>query len=192
MCSKLDIDDIVIGCKAGISRYQTMLYNEYRGRMLSLVKRHIEDIHIAEEIMHDGFVRIYAKVDQYEGLGSFEGWMRRVMYHAVCNAVKADDRISTQKKTGWGRRGSQVDASEFGMDHAVTKRGIYTTMVDRFGKDDLEILINRLPGATGKAFKLYLDGDKHAVIGKEMGISAGTSKWHVSTAKETLRKIIKR
>ena len=189
---KVDIDEIVVGCKAGISRYQTMLYNEYRSKMLSMVKRHIDCPHIAEEIMHDGFVRIYKKVYQYEAIGSFEGWMRKIMFHAVADAVKADDRISTEKKSGWGRRGRQVDLGEFGLDHAVSRRGIYVTMVDRFGKDDLEILINRLPGATGKAFKLYLDGDKHAVIAKEMGISEGTSKWHVSTAKETLRKLVKR
>ena len=190
---KLELEDIIIGCKAGISRYQTALYNMFRPKMTCLIKRYIDCSYIAEEIMNDGFLRIYAKIDLYEYIGSFEGWMRKIMYHSVSDAVKLDSRISSEKKNGWGRRGARVSvADETGLDLLNTKRGVYVTMVDRLGKDELDIMIERLPSSTGKAFKLYINGARHSEIGKELGMAEGTSKWHINEARTRLQKIYKK
>ena len=185
-----ELDDIIIGCKAGISRYQTSMYEMFRNKMFLLVRRYVNCPYIAEEVMNDGFVRAYAKIQMFEGTGSFEGWLRKIVFHAVADAVKNHPEIATEKKSGWGRRGSRVEADEFGMDRMLAKRGIYDTMVDRFGCDELDIMIERLPKTTGRALKLYLNGGKHSDIGRELGITEGTSKWHVSTAKSILKKVI--
>lgn len=176
------IEELISGCKKSDRKAQLHLYTKYRGIMMSLVCRYIDCPFISEEVMNDGFVRIFQKIDLFESKGSFEGWMKKLMSHAVADAVKTDDRIISKERKGFGRR---VDSAENNLPNEMKVK-----WQDRLGHDELILAVNRLPSTTCKAFKLYLQGYKHMEIGKLLGISEGTSKWHINEARKLLKPLI--
>jgi RNA polymerase sigma-70 factor (ECF subfamily) len=177
------------GCIANDRRCQELLYKTYYTSMMALVKRYIECPFIAEEALNDGFLRIFKCLEQYTYLGSLEGWMRRVMFHAVCNTVKSDKRITTPKKREQGKfldkpfivRYDTKDGHEFFEAKPASHDN------DKLQEQDIWNLIDTLPNVTGKVFKMYLDGYLHREIAKIMEITEGTSKWHVNQARNYLK-----
>jgi RNA polymerase sigma-70 factor (ECF subfamily) len=157
--------------------------------MMALVKRYIECPFIAEEVLNDGFLRIFKCLEQYNYSGSFEGWMRRIMFHAVCNTVKSDKRITTPKKREQGKfidkpfvvRYDTKDGHEF----FETEPAAHDN--DNLQEQAIWKLIDTLPNVTCKVFKMYLDGYLHREIAKIMEMTEGTSKWHVNQARNYLK-----
>ncbi len=180
---------VIKGCIANDRRCQELLYKTYYTSMMALVKRYIDCPHIAEEVLNDGYFRIFKCLIQYTYSGSFEGWMRRIMFHAVADTVKNDKRITTAKKRQQGKfieksldiRYDKTDGYEIFSAQIPVEDNKYLEQ-----KDMLK-LIDTLPNVTCKIFKLYLDGFKHGDIAQIMEISEGTSKWHVNQARNYLR-----
>src|SRR5690606_9679242 len=71
--------DIIKGCLKGDRKAQQYLYESFSGKFLAICLRYIKDRDMAEDAMIEGFMRIFQKLSQYEGKGSFEGWMKRVI-----------------------------------------------------------------------------------------------------------------
>jgi RNA polymerase sigma factor (sigma-70 family) len=167
-----DLDIIIKGCVLNDRVSQEKLYNLYSKRMISLVRKYINDEGKAEEIMHNGFLRAYKNINQYQYQGSFEGWLRRVVFHAVADYVKKEkkhDRVLLKEKD-----------SVIHKDHG-----------DNMYYNQLLHLIERLPNKSKKVFNMnVMEGMTHREIGENLGISEGTSKWHLSEAREMLQKHI--
>lgn len=179
---------VINGCIANDRRYQEILYKHYYKSMFGLVSRYIDCPFIAEEVVNDGYLRIFKCLGQYNYSGSFEGWMRRPMFHAVCNAVKTDGRITTLKKREQGKflDRSLVVRHDTKSGHEIFGYELSSCDIDYFGEQDLYKMIGRLPKMTSKVFRLFIDGFKHSEISVLLGISAGTSKWHVNQARKYL------
>lgn len=164
-----------------VRRAQNRLYELYHERMSSVVRRTIECPYIADEILDDGWLRIFKKIELFTFQGSFEGWMRRIMRNAVSDAVANDPRIKGSYGGGWGRSVG-LDCREV-MSKCVS-------FDDNLDYKELQVMMWRLPNVTGKVFRAFVGGIKHTEIAKELGMKVSTSKWHVSEARILLKKII--
>jgi len=143
--------------------------------MMALVKRYIDQDMQAEEVLNNGFLRAFQKVEQYTFQGSFEGWLRKIVFHAVSDYVKQNTKYN--EKVVLAEKDQLIHK-----DHA-----------DRLYYNELLELVQNLPGATRAVFNMYvMEGFSHKEIGKCLGISEGTSKWHLSEGRRILKDKIER
>jgi RNA polymerase sigma-70 factor (ECF subfamily) len=180
---------VIKGCIANDRRCQELLYKTYYTSMMALVKRYIECPHIAEEVLNDGYLRMFKCLPQYTYSGSFEGWMRRIMFHAVADTVRSDKRITTAKKREQGKFLEKSLEVRYDTSHGYEIFAYEPASNDNKHLEEQDIwkLIDTLPNVTGKVFKMYLEGYVHRDIAQAMEITEGTSKWHVNQARNYLK-----
>lgn len=144
-------------------------------KMMGVVKRYIDHYEQAEEVLNNGFLRAFQKIDQYTFQGSFEGWLRKIVFHSVSDYVKQNTRYNEKIML--------VEKDEYvHKDHA-----------DKMYYEQLLKLVHELPDATRSVFNMYImEGFAHKEIGKMLGISEGTSKWHLSEGRRILKEKIER
>ncbi len=170
-----ELEQLIQGCIRNERGAQEKLYRLFYPRMMALVRRYIDHEMQAEEIMNNGYLRAFQKIKQYNFQGSFEGWLRKIIFHAVADYVKQNARY-TEKVV-------LVEKDQYvHKDHA-----------DKLYYDQLVKLVQSLPDATRTVFNMYvMDGFTHKEIGNMLGISEGTSKWHLSEGRRVLKEKIER
>lgn len=168
-----ELEELIQGCSRNERAAQEKLYHLFYGRMMGVVRRYIDEEMLAEEVLHNGFLRAFQKIDQYRFQGSFEGWLRKIVFHAVSDFVKQNIRYTEKIKL--------IEKDQFvHKDHA-----------DRLYYNQLLELVHSLPDATRMVFNMYvMEGYSHKEIGKLLSISEGTSKWHLSEGRKILREKI--
>ncbi|MBL7815918.1 MAG: sigma-70 family RNA polymerase sigma factor [Saprospiraceae bacterium] len=156
-----------------------MLYRRYFPTMIQMCLRYTNgDRERALEILNDGFLRVFKKIDTFEFKGSLEGWIRRLVFHAISDYFKQNQKYLDS----FVFSEIQPEAKTVGGTEGVLSNMYY---------DDLLKIIEYLPPATREVFRLYaIEGFNHSEIGEQLHISVGTSKWHLSVAREQLRKLL--
>ncbi len=170
-----ELEQLIQGCIRNERGAQEKLYHLFYPRMMAVVRRYIDHEMQAEEIMNNGFLRAFQKIKQYNFQGSFEGWLRKIVFHAVADYVKQNARYTNNVV--------MVEKDEYvHKDHA-----------DKLYYDQLVELIQALPEATRNVFNMYvMEGFTHKEIGNLIGISEGTSKWHLSEGRRVLKEKIEK
>ena len=168
---------MLAGLRTGDRRAQESLFKSYHSDFRKTCLRYATDEQEAEGLLCDAFFKIFTKISSYSGTGNFEGWMRQIVVNTCLSAVR----------TRLGRRAVLVTMpEEEGALDGVSKAA--PDAVSKLSFDDLTRLIGRLPAASRAVFNLYIfDGYSHREIAKELGISEGTSHWHLSTARRWLQ-----
>ncbi len=170
-----ELEDLIRGCIRNERAAQETLYRTFYPRMMAVVRRYIDRDEQAEEVLNNGYLRAFQKIGQYTFQGSFEGWLRKIVFHAVSDYVKQHARYN--KKVVLAEKDEYIHK-----DHA-----------DRLYYNQLLKLVHGLPDATRAVFNMYvMEGYSHKEIGKTLGISEGTSKWHLSEARRQLKDKIER
>ena len=170
-----ELEQLIQGCIRNERGAQEKLYHLFYPRMMALVRRYIAHEEQAEEVMNNGYLRAFQKIKQYNFQGSFEGWLRKIIFHAVADYVKQNAKYTSQVLL--------VDKEQFvNKDHA-----------DKLYYDQLVKLVQDLPDATRNVFNMYvMEGFTHKEIGNMLGISEGTSKWHLSEGRKVLKERIEK
>lgn len=170
-----ELEQLIQGCIRNERGAQEKLYRLFYPKMMALVRRYIDQDTQAEEIMNNGYLRAFQKIKQYNFQGSFEGWLRKIIFHAVADYVKQNTKYSSQIVL--------VEKDELvHKDHA-----------DKLYYDQLIQLVQALPDATRTVFNMYvMEGFTHKEIGNILGISEGTSKWHLSEGRRVLKEKIEK
>ncbi len=170
-----ELEQLIQGCIHNERGAQEKLYHLFYPRMMALVRRYIDHEMQAEEVLNNGYLRAFQKIKQYNFQGSFEGWLRKIIFHAVADYVKQNARYSNNIVL--------IEKDEFvHKDHA-----------DKLYYDQLIQLVQALPDATRSVFNMYvMDGFTHKEIGNLLGISEGTSKWHLSEGRRVLKERIEK
>ena len=167
---KYEEADVIAGCVKNDRYSQEMMYRQHFAAMYQMCLRYTTDQETALEIVNDGFIRVFKKIGQFEFKGSLQGWIRRIVFHAVADYFR-------KQPTQW--REVMFE------DH---DRPDYVSALDTLYADDLLDLVEKLPKATRHVFNLYaLEGCSHNDIAEQLGISVGTSKWHLSNARSMLK-----
>lgn len=170
-----ELEELIQGCMRNQRSAQEKLYHMFYAKMMGVVKRYIDQQEQAEEVLNNGYLRAFQKIDQYTFQGSFEGWLRKIVFHAVSDYVKQNIKYS--EKVVLVEKDQLIHK-----DHA-----------DRLYYNQLLEMVQSLPDATRSVFNMYvMEGFSHKEIGKMLGISEGTSKWHLSEGRRILKEKIEK
>ena len=152
---------------------QHSLFEMYAPKMLSVCRYYIKDTHCAEEVMLDGFFKVFTNLNKFQFNGSFEGWIRKIMVR------QAIDHLRSQKNVVFLEEDN----------HTVTEK---VSTDDLYQDDYLQNLIDNLPEGYKMVFVLYaIEGYKHNEIAEMLNISEGTSKSQLSRARRLLQEQLK-
>ena len=164
--------ELVKRCKAGERKAQELLYKQFASKMLGVCCRYATDRMEAEDMMQNGFIRVFQKIEDFRGEGSFEGWMRRIMVHSSIEYYRKHHKMM-----------QLVDLDEAGAES--TSNPLATAKLEA---DDLLLLIQQLSPGYRIVFNLYaIEGYSHREIAAIVGITEGASKSQLSRARSILR-----
>src|ERR1700712_5804063 len=79
---KYTIEELIKRCKAGERKAQELLYKQFAAKMLGVCMRYATDKMEAEDMLQNGFIKVFQKIGDFRDEGSFEGWVRRIMVHS--------------------------------------------------------------------------------------------------------------
>lgn len=154
---------------------QEELYRRFSPRMYAVCLRYAGRTEEAEDILQEGFIKVFKKMDSFRGDGSFEGWMRRIFVNTAIEHFRRKKYLMpvTEKEEN-------------------TIEGKYTSALDDLGAKDVLALIQELSPGYRTVFNLYVvEGYTHREIADMLGISEGTSKSQLSRAKVILQDMVK-
>ncbi|SCY24404.1 RNA polymerase sigma-70 factor, ECF subfamily [Nonlabens sp. Hel1_33_55] len=158
----------------GDRKAQRRLYDKHAGKMLSVCRQYISPIESAEEIMLNGFFKVFTKLETFNHEGSFEGWVRRIMIRECLNTLRKKDPFK------WS---SEIDEERF--EDEQEEEG------DDLPLDQIQQCIDRLPDGYKSVFVMFaIDGLKHKEIALMLDISENTSKSQFRKARLMLQEEI--
>jgi len=170
------IDSLLEGCRKGDRKAQEALYKTLASRMMGVCMRYAKDTFEAEDVLQMGFVKVFQKISEFRGEGSFEGWIRRIMVNTAIESYRKNLRNL-----------NVVDIDE-----------VYDQPQSTFDMTGLELkdllkLVQQLSNGYRLVFNMYvIEGYSHKEIAGLLGISEGASKSQLSRARTILKeKIIK-
>lgn len=165
-----DLAALIDGCRRHDRLCQERLYKRYFDNMLDIIRRYTSDQDAAISILNNGFLRAFKKIAQFSQKGSFEGWLRRIIVHATADYFR-EHKVQLSNDLPENITGPQTEPMEY--------------------KELLQVL-ERLPNATRVVLNLFIiEGYSHREIAAMLGISTGTSKWHVSEGKRLLKDMLR-
>jgi len=167
--------ELVEGCIQNDRRCQEVLYRKFFPKMIQMCMRNTNDRDIAMEIVNNGMLKVFKKLHTFKFSGSLEGWIRKIVYHSLADYFKKHSKylhfLVLEEK-----------------DDVVHEKSVSNLFYE-----DLLSLVGRLPDNTQEVFRLYaIEGFSHKEIGQQMGLSEGTSKWHLSSARKQLKEMIEK
>jgi RNA polymerase sigma-70 factor (ECF subfamily) len=152
---------------------QRVFYKQLSPKMYGICLRFAFVQDDADDILQDGFIRVFKHIKDFRGEGSLEGWVRRTIVNTAINYYK--------KKI---KQGVSVD-----LDHVQEKVKEESTVVEKMAADELLMLIKELPPGYRTVFNLsVIEGYTHKEIGNILEISENTSKSQLSRARVSLQK----
>lgn len=174
-------DQIIEGCKNGKRHAFNMLYKRYAALLLGVCLRYSRSKTEAEDILQEGFIKVFKKIESYEGRGSFEGWLKRIMVNTAINHFKSTRKFQSHEDID--NNNDLTDGNDY--DDYVGNHG-------NFKQEELMQMINDLPDGYRMVFNLYVfEGMSHKEIAEIMDFKESTSKSQLSKARRFLkRKII--
>jgi RNA polymerase sigma factor (sigma-70 family) len=164
----------VRGCLQGKLKAQEMLYRHFYGYGMSICLRYSGSRDEAAEILNDSFLKVFAKMKQYDPEKSFKAWLRRIVVNTAIDHYRRNQKYA------------QTD----GLEEARTEE-CDADAIDQLTASEIMQMVQALPEAHRLAFNLYeIEGFNHEEIGEMLGIPVGTSKSNLSRAKKKLREMI--
>lgn len=162
---------------------QLQLYRSCFSILMGVCRRYMKHEEDAMALLNLGFLKILNKLDTYKTHIPFEAWIRRVMINTIIDEYRKNKRYN-----------EKTDKVDFGSSYTKFEgMVVYNEAEDMLGVEEIERMVQQLPSAAQRVFNLYvIDGYTHKEIGEMLGISVGTSKWHLSDARKRLRKMIER
>jgi RNA polymerase sigma factor (sigma-70 family) len=164
--------ELIEGCLRQSRQAQQSLYQRYAGKMLALCCRYVKGRMEAEDVLVMSFTKIFERISQYKGEGSFEGWIRRVVVNESLTYLRKHKNMYLE---------TAIEEALFEAD--------YQKLENELEADDLMKLIAGLPVGYRTVFNMYaIDGYNHQEIAEHLGISENTSKSQLSRARALLQK----
>lgn len=155
---------------AGSNDAQQRMYSKYAPKMLSVCRQYIKDIHFAEDVMVQGFLKMFVKLDTFKFEGSFEGWVRRIMIRESISYLRKQQFVVYDDAI-YEKNQSQEVSQTMDLD-----------------TEHIQQLIDRLPQGYKMVFVLYtVEGYKHQEIAEMLSISENTSKSQLFKARRILQ-----
>jgi RNA polymerase sigma factor (sigma-70 family) len=167
-------DELVKGCRRQDRAAQQQLYDLYSSKMYAICYRYVKNAMEAEDILITAFTRIFERIEQFKGEGSFEGWIRRIMVNEALTHLRKARTMYLETEL------EQAD-----------REPDYEHLENHLEVEDLLNMIEQLPAGYRVVFNMYaIDGYSHKEIAEQLGISENTSKSQLSRARTYLQKML--
>lgn len=174
MTTKLEEKELIERCLAGEKKAEKLLYQQYAGKMMSVCMRYMGSRSKAEDILQEGFMKLFKSLNKFSFSGSFEGYVRRIMVNC---AFRELNRFRNKNEF-------------FGYEYETTESKA-SNVVQKMAVDDIMKLISRLPEGYRMVFNLYIiDGYSHREIADMMNIAESTSRSQLTKARKMLQGMI--
>ncbi|HEY8387187.1 MAG TPA: RNA polymerase sigma factor [Parasegetibacter sp.] len=153
---------------------QSELYQRFAPKMYGVCLRYASQPDDAQDILQEGFVKVFRNIDRFRMEGSFEGWIRRIMVNTAIEFFRRKNHLQPI-----GEREEQTLDSD------------YTDALDHLAEKDILTLIRQLSPGYRTVFNMYvIEGYSHKEIAEMLGINEGTSKSQLARAKGLLQKMV--
>ena len=168
---------LIAGCKKNESWARKKLYELYAPAMLGLCVRYTNDTEKAKDVLHEGFFKIFTKINTYSGEGSLGGWMRRVFVTTALEYLR-DNHL---------REYADI------VDYEGKIETAETSAPDKLSAEELLKCISELPKGCQLVFNMFaIEGYTHAEIAGMLNIKEGTSRSQFAYAKQLLQNKIQK
>ena len=167
-------EEILSGCLSGDEKWQKRLYNQYSGKMYGVCLRYCANKDDARDVLQDGFIKVFQKLDTFKREGSFEGWIRRIIVNTALEELRKQAKFTDKVE----------------VETVADELSDSTSLVNF----DASILLNKIqslaPGYR-TIFNMYvIEGFQHNEIASMLGISENTSKSQLSRARKILQDML--
>ncbi|MFZ9943597.1 MAG: RNA polymerase sigma factor [Bacteroidia bacterium] len=166
--------ELIEGCIRNHPATQERLFKTFSGKMLAICCRYASNRVEAEDMLQDGFIKVFSKIHLFRSQGSLEGWIKKIMVNTALDTLRKNKRLITNELD------EERDVEDFSMRPG-----------NQLEAKDLIVLIQTLPTGFRTVFNLYaVEGYTHKEIGELLGISENTSKSQYSRARAQLQKML--
>ena len=177
-------EQIIEGCLSGKRKAYDRLYRKYAAVMMGICMRYCKNRSDAEDVLQEGFIKVFSNMGKYRHEGSFEGWIKRIMIRTAIDHYHLNLRYVRQK---------DIDVME--KDIVVEGQSGHDPDPPSFpdiSGEKLMSLIQALPDGYRMVFNLYaIEGYSHREIAENLEISENTSKTQLMKARRSLREMLK-
>ncbi|MFT5723032.1 MAG: RNA polymerase sigma factor (sigma-70 family) [Bacteroidia bacterium] len=175
--------DIISACIDNDSRAQKILFENYAPKMLGVCARYCSNMEDAKDALHEGFIKVFQRIEKFKGTSTLETWMTRLMINTAIDQFK--------KSTKYLHFEEAEKVHEYSDDDSSYILNLEDDE-EEVRLSDLYKIIAQLPDGYKMVFNLYvIEGYSHNNIAKELKISAGTSKSQLARARKMLKKLVK-
>jgi RNA polymerase sigma-70 factor (ECF subfamily) len=173
---EIPVSEMIEGCIKGNRRMQELLYQTYAPKMFGICLRYTGATADAQDVLQDGFIKAFNKLEGYKSEGSFEGWLKRIFIHTAIDQLHKKNPVQTITDV-------QENIIE-DMDWSV---------LEQLAAEEVMELVRQLPDSNRTIFNLFVvEGYTHKNIAEMLGISEGTSKAQLAKAKGILQSMLSR
>lgn len=168
--------ELIQQCLKGEAKAQKKLYEIYSRQMFGICLRYSNTREDARDIMQEGFVKIFTKLSQYSGKGSFEGWMKRIFINCALEHYRINKVYNDQSDV---EQAYDVSYNNF--------------TLEKISQKEILAVMNKMAPGYRTVLNLYaIEGYSHAEIAEILGISEGTSKSQLSRARVVFMQELKK
>lgn len=166
--------ELVLSCIAGDRKSQEILYRKFASKMYGVCLGYSRSREEAQDILQDGFIKVFASLKKFEGSGSLEGWIRRIIVNTAVDYYRKNynspEKLNAQEEAFFS-----IDADAY----------------SQLDNKEIIALVQKLPEGARIIFNLYaIEGYNHNEIAKMLNISTGTSKSQYSRARTLLQNML--
>ena len=167
--------ELINGCINNSRKAQEHLYKKFYGPMASICLRYTRNHEDAIEVLHNGFLKVFKNIHTYDtGRASLYTWVRTIIINSAIDFIRQRGKFHTHIEL-----------------EKVDEPAIEADAIQRMSSHEVLLLVQKLSPATQTVFNLYVvEGYNHREIANLLGISEGTSKWHLSEARKQLQKLL--
>ena len=168
--------DLIQGCISGNRQMQELLYQKYSSKMYGVCLRYSGNVEDANDLLQEGFIKIFKNLTKFRGEGSFEGWIRRIFVNTSIEHFRKKVKLYNV---------SEVQEN--------TIEDYNLNILDTLAEKDIISLVNELSPGYKAVFNMHvIEGYSHKEIADILGINEGTSKSQLARAKGVLKKSVEK
>ena len=170
-------EQLIDGCKARNPLSQRQLYEKYSRKMMGVCLRYTNNRDEAEDVLQDGFVKVFEKINSFQSQGSFEGWLRRIFVNTSLDNIRKNKENNLL---------ADIDQVGYGLDSG-------SSVESDMNAEELLKILNGIPAGYKVVFNMFvIEGYSHKEIAEELGVSESTSKTQFLRAKAYLLKVMQK
>jgi RNA polymerase sigma-70 factor (ECF subfamily) len=163
---------LIEGCKKNERKAQEALFRHFYPFAAAIALRYVKNNDDMADVVSQAFIKLFKALPAFDTKrGSFHAWFKTIVIHEALDVIKAHSKFTGSHEV--------ADAEEIAVDN---------TAIDRMAIGEIMTMIRKLPPATHAVFVMYvMEGYNHREIAQQLNISEGTSKWHLSEARRSLK-----